>query len=186
MNIPKPKKRHASKINPSNINTGIRNKKICFSFETVERNEYFNLDATCQNWASDLFEALKKASGISMGEVWSGKYSGKHTPFRIHSHKEAKPPCPLPKDIELEDYYQIRVSLSKGGIHGIFVDNIFYIIWFDPQHNMYPSDNHGGLKKIIPPDSCCKDRELMIDELQRELISTREELEDYKKIFNEL
>ena len=64
--------------------------------------------------------------------------------------------------------WQIRISISKGGIHGIFFDNIFYVIWFDPQHNLYPDKNHGGLKKVIPPSTCCKDRDMEIKQLKEE------------------
>ena len=139
-----------------------------FSFEAVEKNEYFNLDGTCQNWAADLFDTMQKVSRIALKDIYAGKYSGKTSPFRIHRHEDAKPPCKLPSNILLEDMWQIRISISKGGIHGIFFDNIFYVIWFDPQHNLYPDKNHGGLKKVIPPSTCCKDRDMEIEQLKEE------------------
>lgn len=166
--IPQAKAKKETRITPKNIEIENKHEKVLFSFEAVEKNEYFNLDGTCQNWAADLFDTMQKVSRIALKDIYAGKYSGKTTPFRIHRHEDAKPPCKLPSNILLEDMWQIRISISKGGIHGIFFDNIFYVIWFDPQHNLYPDKNHGGLKKVIPPSTCCKDRDMEIEQLKEE------------------
>lgn len=164
-----------SRIVPNNIPIASDNQKVLFSFEAVEKNEYFNLDGTCQNWAADLFDTMQKVSGIDLKDIYAGKYSGKTSPFRIHRHENAEPPCKVPPQISLEEMWQIRISVSKGGIHGIFSDNVFYVIWFDPQHNLYPDENHGGLKKVIPPSTCCKDRDTEIKRLQKELDEVKKE-----------
>lgn len=164
--IPQAKVKKETRITPKNIEIENKNEKVLFSFEAVEKNEYFNLDGTCQNWAADLFDTMQKVSKIELKDIYAGKYSGKTSPFRIHRHEDAKPPCKLPSNILLEDMWQIRISLSKGGIHGIFFDNVFYVIWFDPQHNLYPDKNHGGLKKVISPSTCCKDRDMEIKQLK--------------------
>lgn len=155
--------------------------KILFSFSSIERNEYFNLDGTCQNWASDLFDTMQMASQIDVREVYAGRYSGKHSTLRIHTHEKAEPPCPVPDNIPLDEFWQIRISKSKGGIHGTFVENVFYVIWFDPQHNLYPDENYGGLKKIVPPSTCCKERDLEIEELHKKL----EKSEEHCKLWKE-
>ena len=161
-----------------------KEEKILFSFSAIQRNEYFNLDGTCQNWASDLFYSLEEASEIKLKDVYAGIYSGKNSTLRIHSHKEVKNPCVYPQNVNLEDMWQIRISKSKGGIHGIFVENVFYIIWFDPQHNLYPDDNHGGLKKITPPSTCCKERDLELEQLKKENKQLKEEIDIYKELIN--
>lgn len=166
--IPQAKAKKETRITPKNIEIENKHEKVLFSFEAVEKNEYFSLDGTCQNWAADLFDTMQKVSRIALKDIYAGKYSGKTSPFRIHRHEDAKPPCKLPSNILLEDMWQIRISISKGGIHGIFFDNIFYVIWFDPQHNLYPDKNHGGLKKVIPPSTCCKDRDMEIEQLKEE------------------
>ena len=164
--IPQAKAKKETRITPKNIEIENKNEKVLFSFEDVEKNEYFNLDGTCQNWAADLFDTMQKVSRIELKDIYAGKYSGKTSPFRIHRHEDAKPPCKLPSNVLLEDMWQIRISISKGGIHGIFSSNVFYVIWFDPQHNLYPDKNHGGLKKVIPPSTCCKDRDMEIEQLK--------------------
>lgn len=163
-----------------------RGEKVLFSFEAIERNEYFNLDGTCQNWASDLFDTMQIASRIKVSEIYAGEYSGKHSTLRIHPHKDIKPPCKVPRNISMEEMWQIRISASKGGIHGVFYENVFFVIWFDPQHNLYPDKNHGGLKRIIPPSTCCKDRDSEIARLYEENQKLQEDINAYEEILNEI
>ena len=162
--IPKPSLTKNTLIPKPNINASITNDKVVFSFTLLQWTKYFNLSGTCPNWSFDLFNMLRDISKISKIELINGKYKT----YRVHNHENAHPPDPLPKDIALKDCYQIRISTSKGGIHGIFSDNTFYIIWLDPLHNMYPDKRFGGLREIKSPNSCCKDRDNIIIKLQTE------------------
>ena len=139
--------------------------KVTFSFSALERTKHFNLTSTCPNWSSDLFDMLKNASNFTKQELVSGKLRT----YRVHNHEKASPPDPLPAGVALKDCYQIRISKSKGGIHGVFYENIFYVIWLDPLHNMYPDERYGGLKVISPPTTCCMDRENIITDLQKQV-----------------
>ena len=125
---------------------------------------------------------MQQVSKISVKEIHAGRYTGGGSPLRIHQHPNAKPPCNVPDNISLEDMWQIRISVSKGGIHGIFYNNIFYVIWFDPQHNLYPDKNHGGLKKVVPPSTCCKDRDFELQQLKEEVEKYKEESEIWKAL----
>ena len=80
-NIPKQEKKTNNRIKPNNIRLETENQKVLFSFESLERNEYFNLDGTCVKWSSDLFDNMQKASKITMKEIHAGKYSGKTSPL---------------------------------------------------------------------------------------------------------
>lgn len=174
--IPKLKNRSTNIQSPKFLLPKEKNDCVLFSFSALEWTEYFNLDATCQNWAHDLFEMLKSISEVSKNDLISGKYRT----YRVHTHENATPPSKLPDGVELKDCYQLRISTSKGGIHGVFVENIFYIIWFDPLHNMYPDKRFGGLREIKPPNSCCRDREQRIFELQEEVKVLKEENEYWR------
>ena len=122
--IPKPDTHYNDSPKIPQPTTSDKNERIHFSFETLETNEYFNLDATCANWSAELFEMLKTVSSAKKSELMSGKFRN----YRIHSHEKAKPPTQLPQGVELKDCYQIRISKSKGGIHGVFSENVFYVI----------------------------------------------------------
>lgn len=180
--IPKPRKVSEVSIKRQKLN--YTPAAISFSFEALEETEYFNLDGTCINWSSELFKMMKYISTLKQEELLSGAYA--KSTYRIHSHENASPPSPLPEGVELKDCYQIRISKSKGGIHGIFYDNIFYVIWLDPLHNMYPDDRYGGLRKIKPGSTCCKDREELLEKLQLENKRLREENQYWEKAIEEL
>lgn len=167
------------KIDNSKLKT---NENVIFSFVHLDRNEYFNLDGTCANWPSDLFYMLKQVSQIEVKRINSGQFSGESSPLRIHTHINAKPPCDLPIDKDLEEFYQMRISASKGGIHGYFIDNVFYVVWLDPQHNMYPDDRFGGLKTIKPPSTCCKERDEEIIKLLEENNKLKEDISTWEEI----
>ncbi|MDD3186395.1 MAG: hypothetical protein ACOX1S_05530 [Anaerostipes sp.] len=184
--IPKAKSPKSKRISPENIENINISDKVVFSFSAIDKNEYFNLDATCENWSLDLFDTMKKISDISLKDIYAKKYSGKSSPFRIHQHDNAKPPCDVPKNILIDDMWQIRISRSKGGIHGIFTDNIFYVIWFDPHHNLYPDDHYGGLTKIKPQSNCCKERELIIEQLKAENQELKKEKDFWEECYEKL
>lgn len=176
--IPKANKASKKIIPPSNRKSLLTTTDgILFSFEALERTEYFNLDGTCNNWHSDLLDMMKEISKHSNKELIDGKFRK----YRIHNHEGANPPSPLPEGVELKDCYQIRISKSKGGIHGIFRENVFYVIWLDPLHNMYPDDRYGGLRKVKVPNTCCKDRDEEILELDEEILELKEQLKKLKE-----
>ena len=159
----------------------VTNDGIVFSFEALESTEYFNLDGTCQNWASDMLDMCREASKLTVTQLRSGSYKT----FRFHSHEGAKCPSPLPDGVELKDIYQMRISTSKGGIHGVLRENCFYVIWLDPLHNMYPDDRYGGLRKIRAVSTCCKDRDEEILRLQEELKKAQKDADEWREMAEE-
>lgn len=183
MAIPKAQVNKSNRIPAPKSAGNPAEQNIVFSFKAIERNEFFDLDCTCQNWASELFDTMQIVSNANLKEIYSGKYSGNST-LRIHQHKNAHAPCPVP--VPLEEMWQIRISKSKGGIHGVFSENIFYVIWFDPLHNLYPDEHYGGLKKISPTTTCCMDRNEEILSLATELKEAKEEITFWKEYVDEL
>lgn len=157
-------------------------KGVSFSFEALEFNEYFNLNGTCQNWTYDLMQMLKDVSTHTVDDLRQNKFKT----FRVHNHINANPPCDIPQGIELKDFYQIRISKSKGGIHGVFYEDTFYVIWLDPLHNMYPDDRYGGLRKIVFPSTCCRERENEISNLKGQLENAKNDIKDYEELINDL
>ena len=176
--IPKAKKPDAVLTSIPKPKLNISESGISFSFEALETNEFFNLDGTCINWPAELLEMMKSISSINKADLISGPYGT----YRVHTHENASPPIPLPSGVALKDFYQIRISKSKGGIHGVFYGDVFYVIWLDPLHNMYPDKHHGGLRKIKPGSTCCKDRDEIISQLKQE----NKRLEEYNKELEEL
>jgi len=161
-------------INPRKLKVDAKDRNIVFSFDKLDFNEYFNLDCSCPNWSVDLLNALKDISSIPLKRFKEDPKIRGGT-YRIHSLGSAKPPVDFPHNIDLQSAEQIRFGKSKGGVHGIMIENVFYVIWLDPLHNMYPNERYGGLIGIKPPTTCCGWRD-------EELIRLSEE----NKVLNEL
>ncbi|HUM84790.1 MAG TPA: hypothetical protein PLN48_13605 [Lachnospiraceae bacterium] len=162
------------------INVSVDN-GIIFSFERLEKNDYFNIDCACERWSVDLFQMFKDISQYTPNDFYSGKLA--NSKFRIHTHEKAKPPCKIPEDIDLSSFYQIRIEEDKGGIHGVLVDNIFYVVWLDPLHNMYPNSMYGGARKIKQGQSCCEDGKARLLETLEENQRLKTENETYADLF---
>ena len=173
--------RPGSKQIPSATTLRVTDDGIVFSFETLERTEYFSLDGTCQNWASDMLQMCKEISKLTVKQLTSGHYRT----YRFHPHEDANCPSPLPDGVELKDIYQLRISTSKGGIHGVLRENCFYVIWLDPLHNMYPDDRFGGLRKVREASTCCKDRDDEILRLQDEIKQAQDDANTWEQIAKE-
>jgi hypothetical protein len=46
----------------------------------------------------------------------------------------------IPREREIVDApYQFEITANQHGrVHGFFIGPVFYIVWFDPDHNLYP------------------------------------------------
>ena len=180
--IPKPTKQICSNIPTAQKTFQVSDNTVVFSFEAYDKTEYFSLDGTCQNWAAELIDMMQDVSTHTVAELTSGKYSK----YRVHDHRSVKKcPSQLPKGVALKDMYQIRISKSKGAIHGVFRENIFYVIWLDPLHNMYPDDKYGGLRKVRKTSTCCKDRDEKLKDLQDKLRLAQEEAKTWEDLAHE-
>lgn len=155
---------------------------LVFSFESLDfSNEYFNLDGTCINWTFTMFQKLKIYSEKTPSELLANPRGT----IRFHNHEKGNAEFKPPYDLDRSDFYQLRFGTSKGGIHGVLVENIFYIIWIDPQHNMYPDEKYGGLKIITPPMTCCKERDSDLAKLNKELEATQRESKEWQALVEE-
>jgi hypothetical protein len=54
-------------------------------------------------------------------------------------HTNASPPI---SDEQCE-YWQFRISKSKGRVIGFLIDGVFYVVWLDPHHNLTNSEGYG-------------------------------------------
>lgn len=49
---------------------------------------------------------------------------------------------------------------------------------------MYPDDRYGGLRKVKPGSTCCKDRDQIIEQLKESIDKLKEENKIYKEMFD--
>lgn len=144
----------------------IKNAKVVFSFEFFDRStELFNLGNTCVHWFVSLLDVLKDITSKTYNEFKNNHYSF----YDLHPIDWNKTSTRFVFMNEQLEAYQFRLSKSKGRVQGFFIDNVFYIVWLDRHHNLYPDNGHyGGIKYYSPTPSCTEMLEKRIEELEEE------------------
>jgi hypothetical protein len=112
---------------------------ITFSFKYFQDNHskfFFNSKETAY-WLT-LLERLKALSSLTAQELLVNRSSS----LRCHPIRWADTSengFGLPNEEQLVDTpYQFSLSSNEHGrVHGFFIDQVFYVIWLDPNHQLY-------------------------------------------------
>lgn len=135
------KKTNLSKTSPSGIRaTKLKPRGISFSFKYYQNNnEKFSCQVKSTTYWLTLIDRLKALSGLSNQELLVNRSSS----LRCHpiNWEDTSEDCfGLPNEEQLVDTpYQFSLSSNEHGrVHGFFIDEVFYIVWFDPDHRLYP------------------------------------------------
>lgn len=153
-----------------------RDGHIIFSFEYLDRsNEKFNLGGTCVQWFVSLLDTLKD---ISQKTFYEFTLSASHYEYHNHNWKEtSEKGFPFSNDSVQYEGAQFRISSSKGRVHGFFIGHVFYIVWIDPHHNLYPDDRFGGIRTYPRQNTCFEQLEERISCLEKDLDSYKQDME---------
>ena len=150
------------------------NPKLFFSFELYEKNDFFGVNPVCDGWTIRLFDELKNFSQFSLKDIENPNLKDV---LRFHPLEHVSAcPCPPPLNARYEDMEQLEIGSKRNGrIHFIRADNIIYIVWFDPLHNVYPSKSF-GIRKLKSVRKC------LSDELEEENTKLKQELEEANEL----
>lgn len=75
--------------------------------------------------------------------------------LRVHGHdwKKATAKFGFPDSFfeqHQDDCLQFSISKANGRVHGFLIENVFYVVWLDPDHNLYPTRESN--RKVIEHD----------------------------------
>jgi hypothetical protein len=140
----KPKKTSLQHVSQSGIQATKLNSPvgISFSFKYYDAShDKFNCDDNNGVYWQALANRLKDLSGLTATELRQG---GNKT-LRFHSIVWAdvsESSFGIKGEEQLVDIpYQFSISANEHGrVHGFFVDEVFYIVWLDPNHLLYRSE----------------------------------------------
>jgi len=114
---------------------------ISFSFMFFQnKHEKFNYcDREISYWITFL-DRLKNLSSLTALEMMNNRSSA----LRCHPidwTNTSEPGFDIPNEQQLvETPYQFFLpSNAHGRVHGFFLDEVFYIVWLDPEHLLYPA-----------------------------------------------
>ncbi|WP_414548800.1 hypothetical protein [Anabaena sp. CCY 0017] len=116
---------------------------ISFSFKYYQdgHTKFLCAEKEVIYWLT-LLDRLKALSSLTAQDLLINRSSS----LRCHPIKwedTSESGFGLPNEEQLVDTpYQFSLSSNKHGrIHGFFIDEIFYIVWLDPDHLLYPAKN---------------------------------------------
>lgn len=112
--------------------------KVSFNFRRLKTNNCkFDYTAKEKQYFIKLIERLKAVCDFSHKQLVTS------TSKSLRCHKIDFKDCTengfglISEDLD-EEAFQIEISEHEHGrIHGYFVGNIFYVVWLDPQHELY-------------------------------------------------
>lgn len=119
--------------------TKLKPQGISFSFKYYQddHNKFSCSEKASVYWLT-LIERLKALSGLSNRELLTNRSSS----LRCHPIKwedTSENEFGLPNEEQLVDIpYQFSLSANEyGRVHGFFIDEVFYVVWLDPDHLLY-------------------------------------------------
>jgi len=117
---------------------------ICFSFKylDVAINEKFRLCHCTYESYEKLFNRLKAISMMTLREF---RTCDKDDGYRIHRiswdrTSEMNGFTCLNEQIRENEAWQFQLGRRKGRVHGLLIEEMFFIVWLDPRHQLYPMD----------------------------------------------
>ncbi len=168
----------------------ISNEKLRISFKFVDwESEEFFLHGLSKKYYELLFDAFNDIQTSTADDIkqqthprlmpkfinWKGDSTITKSSFPDKIKDSLRPQCgndenELQKQYEemSRDSFELRVAKDYGRIHGFIFDNTFYIVWFDPAHNLFPGrDDKGRDRKTKLPSEVAQVKSFSPEEVNR-------------------
>jgi hypothetical protein len=111
-----------------------------FSFKYLQtQNQKFSVRDGEPNYFTAFLERLRDLSTLTAQDIKMNRSQS----LRCHPIKWRETTEPngfgIPNEKELVTIpYQFSLSTNEHGrVHGFFIEDVFYIVWLDPNHNLY-------------------------------------------------
>ena len=162
----------------------VTEKSFSFSFACFDRtHELFNLgDNTAEGvvsgkWFIDLFDCFKSVNNKSIPEL-------KVSIHDLHPVKWSTANATIPDNSEQCEYWQFRISKSKGRVIGFLIDGVFYVVWLDPHHNLTDSEGYGRINKYKAALSTYETQEEIIKMQNSKIDQLENKLKELTELLN--
>jgi hypothetical protein len=112
-----------------------------FSFKYLQMaDDVFKVVHDDAGYYHKVIERLQGLSTTSVSDLMANRSSAlKCHPIDWEDERVSRACFGILREDELCDKpYQISISKNKGRLHGFFTGDIFNIVWFDKDHQLYP------------------------------------------------
>lgn len=115
---------------------------IRFSFRHLSSTEKFGHEKVTDaaTYLPQFLGRLQSVSDMSLSSFRTNKDKA----LRAHRHDWASTSEPtgfshLTPQLQACEAWQFEISVNEHGrVHGILIDEVFYVVWLDPGHQLYP------------------------------------------------
>lgn len=168
----------------------VQNEKLKISFSYVDHNndkfQFHGLDKQFYQQLIDCFQRIKNATAKELKTQTAKSITPKCINWDYSTITEKSFPTHIGTELTKE-CFEVRITKNNGRVHGFLYNNIFYIVWIDPFHNLFPGkeeikDCNDYIKVILDAsatNSLTKERE----ELKSQIAKLRKEIEEYEELF---
>ena len=146
MSSKKHKKRQDTEIRsqPSSLKRDVVNIKIpegiSFFFRYYQDNQNkFSIGGRDAKYIASLLKRLRNLSQLNAQEVINNQSKSLRCHGIVWQNTTEPNGFGIPNESALVNMpYQFQISANEyGRVHGFFSENVFYIVWLDPDHNLY-------------------------------------------------
>ena len=136
----KPKKTKVSVDTSIKLTTPAPPQGLSFSLKFLQtKHPKFSIESHDSQYLVALLERLRDLCGLTALDLKNNRSSS----IRCHPidwSDTSENGFGIPNEDQLVDTpYQFSVSANKHGrVHGFFIEEVFYIVWLDIDHKLYP------------------------------------------------
>jgi hypothetical protein len=123
--------------------TVVADLKICFSFEHFDASDTEMCPPIFKpHYTQTLMERLKALSTATLKEFMNSRNKSTRA-HPLEWNETARPQgfLHLNEHLRATSAWQFQLSANEHGrVHGFFIGHIFYIVWLDQNHRLYPKN----------------------------------------------
>lgn len=114
---------------------------LTFSFRHLDLNhDKFSVEGRDGRYLTKLLSRLRDVCCMTMAHLKADRSKALHShPIRWPETSEPDGYSHLNEQLQSCEPWQFSVSGNEyGRVHGFVIDTIFYVVWLDPDHQLYP------------------------------------------------
>lgn len=118
----------------------LKNRHLRFSFKHLTfANPDFGVNHRDADYFTNVLEQMKELSRFPADQLrGSHSKSVRCHPITWHETTQKDGFTHLNQQLRDMDAWQFQIEKKNyGRVHGLFIDDIFFVVWFDAEHNLY-------------------------------------------------
>jgi len=112
-------------------------REVVFGFKYLDITDKYTVRNKDSEYLLLMLNRWKEISRLQRSELFQAGKS-----WRCHTHdwsktKEKDGFKNLPRHLRDYEGVQIGLGMKKGRVHGFFIQNVFNVVWLDPDHQVW-------------------------------------------------